>query len=150
MTRHGPSADRASAPVAGHGQARHGALPLAAALAALLLPGASAAFDQTCRFDVECYGTEPCAETDFALRLRPGPDARSVRIADPAGEIVGQIAPFPDAGYAGAPEPTVIGAQTPATRQVLMLLPDGVASYTLHMTDGSAVIRYSGRCEDHE
>jgi len=110
------------------------------ALACAAMPLPATAFDAVCHFTVECFETEACDAANFELRLRPGPQDMSVRLGSVADEVSGEVT----VAQSGA---TVVLARGPSSFQLLSIL-DGVARYTLHLTDGPAVVTYHGTCED--
>ncbi|MGS4945646.1 hypothetical protein ACVDG3_09215 [Meridianimarinicoccus sp. RP-17] len=113
---------------------------LFAALAgATALP--AAAIDAACHFTTECFENEPCDEADFVLRIRPGPEEMSVRLGGPADEVTGELG----VAQSGA---TLVLARGPSSVQILTIGPDESARYTLHLTDGPAMVSYIGTCED--
>jgi len=152
MRREGqsPAAGGGEAPARGGGRGLPGVPPGGArgagrALLGALLAGATAvpafAIDAACHFTVECFEDEPCDEADFVLRLRPGPEPMSVRLGGPVDRITGELS----VAQSGA---TLVLARSPSSLQILTIGPDEAARYTLHLTDGPAMVSYIGTCED--
>lgn len=111
----------------------------AGAITLALAAGPVPALEATCRFEVECYETEPCDAAAFTLSLRPGTAAGTALFSDIAGETEAALSVASN----GA---TVALAITSASVQLLIVGTDGAARYTLHLTDGPAVITYHGQC----
>ena len=107
----------------------------------LLAAAPALALDTACRFTVECYEAEACDAADFTLRLRPGDAPDTVRLGGPVDEFTGAV----NEAESGA---RVVIARSPSSVQLLTLGPDGTARYTLHLTDGPAIVSYHGTCED--
>lgn len=122
----------------GGGHCIFGAL-LALLAGATALP--AAAIDAACHFTVECFEDEPCDEADFILRIRSGLEPMSVRLGGPVDDITGELS----VAQSGA---TLILARSPSSLQILTIGPDDTARYTLHLTDGPAMVSYIGTCED--
>jgi hypothetical protein len=99
------------------------------------------AMDAACHFTVECFEDEPCDEADFVLRIRPGPEPMSVRLGGPVDRITGELS-VADSGA------TLVLARSPSSLQILTIGVDESARYTLHLTDGPAMVSYIGTCED--
>lgn len=108
---------------------------------ALLTAVPALALDTACRFTVECYEAEACDAADFTLRLRPGDAPDTVRLGGPVDDITGAVTE----AESGA---RVVVARGPSSVQLLTLGPDSTARYTLHLTDGPAIVSYHGTCED--
>ncbi len=111
----------------------------AVTLMASALP--AVALDAACHFITECFEDEPCDEADFVLRLRPGPEPMSVRLGGPVDRITGELS----VAESGA---MLVLARSPSSLQILTIGPDDTARYTLHLTDGPAMVSYIGTCED--
>jgi len=92
-----------------------------------------------CRFTTECFEAEACDDAAFELRIAPGDTNGRVRLGSIADEVTGTLT----VGSSGA---TVILARGPTSFQLLTIL-DTAARYTLHLTDGPAVVTYHGSCE---
>jgi hypothetical protein len=107
--------------------------------ASVALP--AAAIEAACHLTTECFEDEPCDEADFVLRIRPGAENMSVRLGSPADEVMGQLG----VAQSGA---TIILARGPSSLQILTIGPGDTARYTLHLTDGPAMVSYIGTCED--
>ncbi|QIE42595.1 hypothetical protein [Meridianimarinicoccus aquatilis] len=116
---------------------------IAFCLFALLLPHTAAALDMTCHFTVECYEAEECDEADFVLDVRDSEEDGHVRLGGPVDDIRGRI------GTAQSGSRVVV-ARSQSSMQLLTIGPDETARYTLHLTDGPAMISYTGICEEDE
>jgi hypothetical protein len=108
---------------------------------AMALPLPAHAVNAACVFIIECYEADPCAEAAFDLSVTDGSGERGVLLTSIAGEAVGLMSLAPN----GA---TMIYARGQTSQQVLTLGTDGRARYTLHGSDGPAVVSYFGTCED--
>lgn len=151
-TREGqsPAAGGGTAPARGGGWGLPGVPPGKTATAVRTFGGAGlaalvalpvAATDAACHFTVECFEDEPCDEADFVLRIRSGDAPMSVRLGGPVDRITGELS----VAESGA---TLILARSPSSLQILTIGPDDTARYTLHLTDGPAMVSYIGTCED--
>lgn len=118
-------------------------LPALLCLIALLLPQAAAALDATCHFTVECFEAEDCDEADFVLDVRSEEDPSHVRLGGPVDDIRGRVGKAESGAH-------VIVARSPSSMQILTIGPDETARYTLHLTDGPAMVSYTGICEEDE
>lgn len=114
-------------------------MPVPAALTALaagLTAGLAAAdpITGTCRFETECFEAEACDAAAFSLRIDGGALGEDAEVSE------AQTFALQDGG-------TVSFGQSEATAQILTVGPGGAARYTLHLTDGPAVVTYHGQCE---
>lgn len=111
-----------------------GSIPLIAAVSAAFADGD----DLMCQFETECFEAEACDETAFELNVSKSDDG--VVLGSIADEVQGQSS-MNDRGT------ELIVAQGLSTLQILTVGTDGTARYTLHLTDGPAVLSYLGSCE---
>lgn len=112
------------------------------AVAASTLPGLASAqnVEVECLFTLECFEAEACDEASFSVRLGKGTVTGEVVMRTPAETIAGTV-------RGNETSSLVWAAQTPSSEQLLSWGADGTARYTLHLTDGPAVVSYHGQCE---
>ncbi len=111
---------------------------LAPLLAAL--PAPAAALDLLCQFETECFEAEACDEAAFELAVAAGEAPDTARLGSIADDTLGALS----TAESGAQ--TVV-ARTASSLQILTIGADGTARYTLHLTDGPAMVSYLGQCE---
>lgn len=109
--------------------------PMAAAMAASPLD----ASDLSCRFDLGCFEADPCDEAALSLRVTTLPGNSAVRLGPRADAVTGTWASLPGGGV-------LIVARGPGSAQILTLRGEN-ARYSLHLTEGPAVLSYHGACE---
>ncbi len=99
-----------------------------------------AQFEVACSFTTECYEAEACDKADFSFKLGAGTMPGQADMRTTEGTVTGQI---------GGDDVGALYwiAETPKSVQVLSWGPDGSARYTLHLTDGPAIVSYQGTCE---
>ena len=102
-----------------------------------LLPNLALAVgtDYSCDFNVECYESEACAESDFTVEIRQGED-----------KMVTDFGTFP---ILAKRESDTILTVFVHTDGAVYLLSNGVrgARLTVHITDGPQTLTYLGICE---
>lgn len=112
------------------------------AVMATALPGLASAqaVEVECLFTQECFEAEACDEASFSVRLGKGTVPGEVVMRTPAETIAGTV-------RGNDTSSLVWSARTPSSEQLLSWGADGTARYTLHLTDGPAVVSYLGQCE---
>ena len=113
----------------------------AALIAALIAVAPAWAEDKLiCEFQTECFEAEACDGAALKFGLVDGDTPEQSVMRTPAGRIVGRI---------GGDDYTSLYwiAETEAAVHLLSWGADGTARYTLHLTDGPAVMNYHGVCE---
>lgn len=113
----------------------HHALALLVALVPL-----SVQSDMLCQFVTECFEGEACDETNFELKLVDAEEPDAVMLGSVSDNVSGEIETLGSGAQ-------VISAQGPSSWQLLSIGPEGEARYTLHLTEGPAVLSYLGTCE---
>ncbi|TCP40969.1 hypothetical protein [Rhodovulum marinum] len=102
-------------------------------------------FTLSCSFVQECYETEPCADTDFALSVegRVGGLGAGVMLARATlSSVSGDVDTF---GTRGAGALFLQGGDG-AVRHYLAVA-GSAARYTVHLAAGPASVSYFGTCE---
>lgn len=107
---------------------------------------AQAQLNLVCRFAVECYEDEVCAETSFGAALTGdagGMDAMSMVVQ---AELKSDAATVELLGVRDAGAISLSGGPFEA-RHLLSVAADGAARYSVHYLEGPVVVSYLGRCE---
>ena len=101
---------------------------------------AAASVEVACTFVTECYEAEACDEANFTFKLGAGDEPRTAVMRTTEGPVTGSV---------GGDDASSLYwiAETPNSVQVLSWGADGSARYTLHLTDGPAIVSYHGSCE---
>lgn len=107
---------------------------------ALLFPGAAQAASQ-CTFTMECYESEACQPTTFALEFRAGTGGPNELELVTDTETIGVTA-------GGTGKVAHLAGMTETGFHVLTLTSaTGSARYTNHISDGPLTVTYLGTCE---
>ncbi|WP_193142101.1 MULTISPECIES: hypothetical protein [unclassified Meridianimarinicoccus] len=116
--------------------------PALVAASLALAPGLAAAqsVEVECVFTLECYEAEACNEANFNLRVGKGDSPTEAVVRTPAETFSGNVEGHDSTSL-------VWTTRTATTAQILSWGADGSARYTLHLTDGPAVVSYHGHCE---
>ena len=125
--------------MSGMKKARRRAVAAACGVVALGWTTGAAALDATCTFETICFEADPCDTATLALRVRSDATTGKVTLGPRGDRVAGRATAAPS----GA---TVIVARGPTSFQLLTVLDRG-ARYSVHLTDGPAVVTYLGTCE---
>ncbi|MEZ5686495.1 MAG: hypothetical protein R3D78_11660 [Paracoccaceae bacterium] len=140
-------------------------LSLPALALATALPGPAPAEpglqEITCRFLLECLGTEGCQATDYQMQIRYVPDPNAYVPADPTttppdiftvevSDVSGtfKAAPITDGSFGAR----LFGftAFNGEHTQRLLTISGGVGRYSVHQINDRLALYYEGTCEEAE